>query len=77
MFDILFFSSQSLSEEGIISDSTEEENYIRKLMMKSARKKIFLCDSGKFNQVSTYKLCTLQDVDAVVFDQTFSADAEN
>ena len=75
--DILFFSSQSLSEEGIISDSTEEENYIRKLMMKSARKKIFLCDSGKFNQVSTYKLCTLQDVDAVVFDQTFSADAEN
>lgn len=66
--DVLFFSSQSLSDDGVISDSTEEENYLRKLMLKGAKKKIFLCDSSKFHASSTYKLCTLNDVDEAIFD---------
>ena len=69
--DILFFSSQSLSKDGSISDSTEEENYIRKLMLNCAKSKVFLCDSSKFGSVSTYNLCTLKDVDEAIFDRDF------
>lgn len=69
--DILFFSSQSLNSEGNISDSTEEENYVRSLMLRSAKKTVFLCDSEKFNTESTYILANLKDIDISVFDKEY------
>lgn len=66
--DVLFFSSQSLDNQGIISDATEEENYVRKIMLNSAKTKVFLCDSEKFNTRNTYNLCNLDVVDYAVFD---------
>lgn len=70
--DILFFSSQSLNGNGTISDSTEEENYVRKMMLRSAKTKVFLCDSEKFNTQSTYQLCNLSQIDCAVFDSPYS-----
>ncbi len=70
--DILFFSSQSLNGNGTISDSTEEENYVRKMMLRSAKTKVFLCDSEKFNAQSTYQLCNLSQIDYAVFDSPYS-----
>jgi DeoR/GlpR family transcriptional regulator of sugar metabolism len=69
--DILFFSSQSVDIDGTISDSTEEENYMRRLMIKSAKKTVFLCDNEKFNKSSLYKLCNIDDIDIAVFDKAF------
>lgn len=69
--DIVFFSSQSLDNMGNISDSTEEENYIRKLMLNCAKTRVFLCDSEKFNRQSTYKLCNLNDIDCAVFNTKY------
>jgi len=66
--DVLFFSSQSLDKEGYISDTTEEENYTRKLMLNSAKTKVFLCDGDKFNTQSTYRLCNLNEIDYAVLD---------
>ena len=71
--DILFFSSQSLDRDGIISDSTEEENYMRGLMLDSAKRSVFLCDSYKFGKHSTYTLTTLDKVDVSVFNKPFEA----
>lgn len=69
--DILFFSSQSLDVNGNISDSTEEENYVRKMMLKASKTTVFLCDSEKFHTSATYKLCNLNDVDYAVFDAPY------
>lgn len=69
--DMLFFSSQSLSINGDISDSTEEENYVRRLMLKASKKSVFLCDNEKFNKTSVYKLCSMDDIDIAVFNETF------
>lgn len=69
--DILFFSSQSIDIDGTVSDSTEEENYMRKLMIKSAKKTVFLCDNEKFNKRSLYKLCNIDDIDIAVFNESF------
>ena len=69
--DILFFSSQSLDAQGVISDSTEEENYIRSLMISSATKTVFLCDNQKFNKRSLYTLTTLDKIDIAIFDTIY------
>ncbi len=66
--DILFFSSQALDNLGNISDTTQDENYVRKIMLDSAKQKVFLCDSEKFNTTATYKLCNLNEIDYAVFD---------
>lgn len=66
--DILFFSSHSISKDGLISDPTPQENYIRKLMLENAHKSVFLCDSEKFNRISLYTLTSVNNADACVFD---------
>ena len=69
--DIMFFSSQSLSSDGVITDSTEEENYVRCAMLERADKTVFLCDSTKFNTKSLYTLSSLDRIDYAVFDRNF------
>ncbi len=69
--DILFFSSQSLDANGIISDSTEEENYLRSLMLENAEMTVFLCDSEKFGLRSLHTLTDIDNVDVAIFDSPF------
>lgn len=71
--DILFFSSRSLSSDGVISDPTEEENHMRRLMLQNAAKTVFLCDSGKFDTSSLYRLTTVTDTDVCVFDAPYNS----
>ena len=66
--DILFFSSQSVDQAGNISDTTQEENYTRKVMLQAAKTTAFLCDGEKFGNQSTYQLCNLSQIDYAVFD---------
>ncbi len=66
--DILFFSSQALSDEGEISDICEEETNIRRAMLSRAAKKIFVCDSSKIGLKKTFTLCTKDDVDLIICD---------
>jgi len=69
--DVMFFSSQSLSRDGLISDSTEQENFARSIMLRQADKTVFLCDSTKFNTSSLYALDSLDSIDIAVFDKEF------
>ena len=64
--DIMFFSSSSLSEDGTISDYSEEETSLRLCMAKMAKTKVFLCDETKFQKTSAFNLFTLSDIDYVV-----------
>ena len=69
-----FFSAKSLSEDGTLSDCTEEETALREAMFSSAEKKVFLCDSSKIGTHSAYKQCTLNDVDILVTDAEIPED---
>lgn len=64
--DIMFFSSKSLSLDGVISDCTQEEVAVRNVMMRNAEKKVFLCNSAKFGTRSPYIQCSLSDIDCLV-----------
>lgn len=69
--DLLFFSSQSLDAQGIISDSTEEQTYLLSQMLHAAKKRVFLCDSAKFDSRSLYTLGRLDSIDLAVFDRDY------
>jgi DeoR/GlpR family transcriptional regulator of sugar metabolism len=67
--DILFLSSQAISDNGEISDISERETSIRKVMLTRAKKKIFLCDSSKIGLKKTFTLCTKDDLDLIICDK--------
>ena len=66
--DILFFSSQAISLDGEISDSSEEEVALRKVMLSRSKQRIFVCDASKIGQKRTFTLCHKDDVDEIICD---------
>lgn len=64
--DIMFFSSSSLDSSGIISDYSEEETALRKVMKEFSRTTVFLCDSGKFSTRSAFRVFSLCEIDYIV-----------
>ena len=67
--DVLFFSVASLSDDGILSDWSEEEAMLRIEMSKCAKKRVLLCDSSKLSKTSTFKLFDLSEVDFIITDK--------
>ena len=61
-----FFSAQGISEEGVISDQSEEETALRKLVVTNAQRKYFLFDDSKYGKRFTFKLCTVKDLTNVL-----------
>lgn len=67
--DIVFFSSQAISNDGEISDVSEGETSLRKKMLSRSKTKIFLCDSSKLGLEKTFVLCTKNDIDFIICDK--------
>ena len=66
--DVLFFSCDAISADGILTDNSREASYIRTQFMKNADKKVLLIDGTKFNKKCWHTLCSVKDVDYVVSD---------
>jgi DeoR family fructose operon transcriptional repressor len=60
--DLFFFSSSALDEHGIISDYSEEESSLRRIMFEHSRQSVFLCDAEKFNRQSAFRAFPLQRI---------------
>lgn len=67
--DMFFFTSAALSEEGIITDTNENETAIRKMMLSHSKKKIFLCPCNRFSSTASYKLTNVSDLDYIVSEK--------
>ena len=66
--DIMFFSTSGINEKGMIVDYSEGANDLRRRALPYAHKKVFVCDSSKFNKRAAYSLCALSDVDTIIVD---------
>ena len=75
--DFLFFSSQGLSMDGEITDHSEEETAIRRVMLERAEHKIFLCDSSKIGRKCLHRVCHIEDVEQVLCDQPLPDNIKN
>lgn len=71
--DIFFFSCRGVSEDGQLTDSSVEESELRKVMMRYARKKIFLCTSDKIGKRYMYNLCHIGNADGFYCDDAEAA----
>ncbi len=67
--DCLFFSSQGIDEEGIISDASEEESALRRVMIEHSQRQYFLCDSSKLGVKKTFTLCQKDSITDVICDK--------
>lgn len=72
--DTMFFSVASLSDDGILSDWSEDEAMLRIEMAKNAKRRILLCDSSKMGTTSTFKLFPLSFVEFLITDKEASSE---
>lgn len=63
-----FFSSQAIDARGTLFDNYRSEIPCINRMLSSSECRVFLCDSSKTGRLSTFRLCSLADVDIVVSD---------
>lgn len=66
--ELLFFSSQGIDGEGNITDASEAESSLRRVMLAQSDKKYFLCDKQKIGVRRTFAVCTKDDVDGILCD---------
>lgn len=67
--DICFFSSQGITEDGVITDFSEDETRLRKCMLSNAKQKIFLYDHSKLGKRFLFKVCAADDLTAMITDE--------
>lgn len=67
--DIVFFSCRGLSMDGKLTDNSLEENALRKVMLRHAKRKVFLCDSSKLDHTYLNNLCHLSEVDDIICEK--------
>ena len=65
-----FFSSKGFSPKRGLMDSNEQESDIRKEMLKSSEKAVFLCDHTKFEKVGYVITAQLQNIDYFITDSS-------
>lgn len=75
--DIMFFSCSGISDEGMLTDRSIEENNVRKIMMSRAKKIVFLCDSSKFGQMHLHNLCHISEIDDIVTEKAIPENIMN
>ena len=69
--DCCFFSSYALDDSGKITDYSDMETSLRKVMLENSKTKVFMCDSTKFSKTSSYNVTDLDSVDYIITDEPF------
>ena len=64
--DIAFFSCRGVSDDGMLTDISIEENTVRQAMIKRAKRAYLLCASEKFGKCYMHNLCHADDIDGVI-----------
>ena len=69
--DFAFFSSQGVGEDGEVTDFSEEETSLRRVLLRRAQNPVLLCDSSKVGKKFLYRLGNLSDMADVITDSAF------
>lgn len=67
--DLFFFSSRGYTENGMITDSSEREATVKKVMLKNAERSYYLCDSSKKGKKYAFNICAVKEI-AGMIDET-------
>ena len=75
--NICFFSSQGISKDGTISDQSERETALRKLMIRNSKIQYFLFDGSKYDKHLAFRLGPVQNITGFITDLTVEFPTEN
>ncbi len=67
--DSLFFSCKGLSNEGVLTDASEEEVSMRLTMIQQSKKQYCLCDSTKLGAEYAFVICKKEELTDLICDQ--------
>lgn len=67
--DVVFFSCRGISMDGRLTDSSIEENSLRKAMIKQSERSVCLCDSSKIGHTFLNNLCHISEIDNLICDE--------
>jgi len=67
--DIAFFSARGLSDDGLVTDISPEENYVRIRMIERSRRAYMLCTSDKKGKKYFHTLTSIDKLDGVLTDE--------
>lgn len=67
--DTYIFSCSGLSLTAGVTERSEEEATIKRIMFDSAKTRILLCDSSKLNTISLSRVCNINDVDLIISEK--------
>ena len=63
--DLFFFSCRGISEDGMATDFSIEENLVRQAMMRRSARSILLCAKEKIGKTYMHNLCHLDQVQLI------------
>ena len=66
--DVVFFSCRGISDSGMVTDLSIEENLVRKQMILHAKRAVLLCAGEKLNKSYLHNLCHVSELDCVISD---------
>lgn len=66
--NICFFSAQGIDENGTISDQSEAESSLRRLMIKNSRKQYFLFDGSKYGKRFAFEISRAKNISGIITD---------
>lgn len=61
-----FFSCEGVHQNGAITDFNEEENLVRRAMMRRSNKSYLLCTSKKIGIMQSHHLCDIDEVEGIL-----------
>ena len=67
--DKLFLGTGGLDAKAGLTDHNLQEGYVKREMIKSAKKVIALVDSSKFNTIALSTYCSLEELDCLVSEK--------
>ena len=67
--NITFISCKGLSMEGNLSSGLEDQDELRKIMLRNSRTGILLCDSSKIGKVFKHDFANVMDLDDVISEK--------
>lgn len=70
--DTLFFSCRGASIDGGLTDPSEEEAELKRIMIRNSRKIVVMLDSTKFRQHGFARVCDYSDIDYLITETRLS-----
>lgn len=67
--DIVFFSCRGLSDDGYLTDISDQEDYVRRRMIEHSKRSYMLCASDKIGHKYFHNLCSIRDITGVICEE--------